>query len=71
MRQINFFEFYGKESSEDSNVRVITINMKVNSGSDTDTVKAKDAVLKLNLTLDLDETNWVSNPTTNDVIKIN
>jgi hypothetical protein len=67
----NFFEFYGKESSSDPNVRIITINMKVNVGSSSDTVKAKDANLKLNLTLDLTESNWIASPTTTDIIKIN
>ena len=67
----NFFEFYGRESATDPNVRIITINMKVNTSSDGSSVRAKDAILKLNLTLDLTEANWMVSPTTSDIIKIN
>ena len=62
----NMFEFYGVDSASDSNVKVITINMDVIVNDDT--FKPRPAKLKLNLTLDLNETNWVG---TNDFTKIN
>jgi len=57
----NMFEFYGQESTLGSNVKVITINMGVMVSDSTSlAVKPKMAKLKLNITLDLDETNWSS-----------
>ena len=57
----NLFEFYGKESSLGTNVKVISINMGVTtSNSDTLSVKPKQANLRLNITLDLNESNWDS-----------
>ena len=58
----NMFEFYGVDSSMDANTKVITINMDV-SLSDSKITNVKPAKLKLNITLDLDESNWnSSNP---------
>ena len=57
----NLFEFYGKESTLGTNVKVIPINMSVMvSNSSLLNVKPKEAKIKLNITLDLDETNWNS-----------
>lgn len=57
----NMFEFYGNESSLGTNVKVMTINMGVMvSDSSSLAVKPKMARLKLNITLDLNESNWNS-----------
>lgn len=57
----NMFEFYGKDSSLGSTVKVITIDMGVmTSESNKLGVKPKEANLKLNITLDLNESNWNS-----------
>ena len=57
----NMFEFYGTDSNLDSNVKVITINMGVmTSDSNKLNVKPKEANLRLNITLDLNESNWNS-----------
>jgi len=63
----NLFNFYGKPSALDSNVKVIPINMSLNINT-SDGVKPKSAMLKLNLTLDTTETTWVS---TDQTITIN
>jgi hypothetical protein len=58
----NMFEFYGNDSATDSNTKVITINMDV-SPSDSKITNVKTAKLRLNITLDLNESNWnSSNP---------
>ncbi len=62
----NMFEFYGTDSASDSNTKVITINMDVMVNDAT--FKPRPAKLKLNLTLDLDESNWNGS---NDFTKIN
>lgn len=61
----NLFEFYGEDSTDGS--KVITINFRVSTDL-FDTAKFKDANIRLNLTLDLNESNWVS---TDPYVKIN
>jgi len=57
----NMFEFYGKTSTLGTNVKVLPISMKVMiADSNSLTVKPKMAKIKLNITLDLDESNWNS-----------
>lgn len=57
----NMFEFYGKDSTLGTNVKVITINMGVNtSNANSLSVKPREANLRLNITLDLNESNWDS-----------
>jgi hypothetical protein len=63
----NLFNFYGKASALDSNVKVIPINMNLNINT-SDGVKPKSTMLKLNLTLDTTETTWNS---TGSTISIN
>lgn len=63
----NLFNFYGKPSSLDSNIKVIPINMKLDINT-TDGSKPKSAMLKLNLTLDTTESTWTS---TGNTITIN
>ena len=53
------FEFYGNDSATDANTKVITINMDVNV-SDSTITNVRPAKLKLNITLDLNESNWNS-----------
>jgi hypothetical protein len=59
----NLFNFYGKASSLDPNVKVIPINMLVDINTN-DGVKPKSAILKLNLTLDTTESTWTSSGNT-------
>lgn len=59
----NLFNFYGKTSSLDPNVKVIPINMLVDINTN-DGVKPKSAILKLNLTLDTTESTWTSSGNT-------
>lgn len=55
----NMFEFYGKDTT--LGTKVITINMGVMvSNSDTLSVKPREANLRMNITLDLNESNWDS-----------
>jgi hypothetical protein len=56
----NMFDFYGVESPTDPNTKVISINMKVGVNTNDNTVKPKEAKLKINFTLDTSETSWSS-----------
>lgn len=63
----NLFNFYGKTSALDSNVKVIPINMTLSINTN-DGTKPKPSMLKLNLILDTTENTWSS---TGDTITIN
>lgn len=64
----NMFEFYGKDSNLGTNVKVLTINMGVMvSDSNNLNVKPKEANLRLNITLDLNESNWNSSGSLYDI----
>jgi len=57
----NMFEFYGKDTTLGTNIKVIPINMSVMVGSSNSLgVKPREAKIRLNITLDLNESNWNS-----------